>query len=760
MAMARPSRFGQDSGWGLGASLAVALVLTTVAVGALLTSRTAGKARVLERSVDLLEVEHLGRSFSDKVSLANSALLAGGRSITQDTALARQRFLDASERLRERLLAPEDQALVDAVWSAEQTHEAALLALRDTPEGPEQMAAQMAAREQLARAHARVREAQARLEGEVQARLTRAHQAALAADRWELGLLLLASSLGVVVASSLAWVLHRQLQPLKREAVSIEHRFQALVEGVRDYALVLLDARGRVASWSPGAERIQGWTEAEALGRPASLFYTSEEAAAGQSERDLARARNEERLQTEGWRQRKDGSRFWAEMSITALRDESGAPQGFAVVTRDITQQRRTERMQELLAEAGRVFHQSLDPDLTVAELARLLVPEVADGCILYLLTPAGELRPRAVTHVQPEREASLWESLRRFPPRPGTSPHIWEVMRSGRSFLDVEASGLQLEMVAESPQHRVLIERLGIGSSLVVPVRAGSRTLGVFVLMTARGHRRFAPGDQVLVEELAGRAALALENTRLLREAREAVDLIAVTAHDLGNPLHALQLLLRKVQRAQEADQGEVARQGLTAARGQAQRLGQLLHDLLDLSRLSSNTQVLDTSPVDLGELAREVVDRFAESAAQAGCTLTLEAQAGQVGRWDRIRLDRIITNLIANALKFGRGHPVTVRVAALDAEHTRLVVRDEGVGIAPEAQRRVFERYEREPTARAEPGYGLGLYIVRQLVESHGGTIRLDSVPGRGATFTVDLPRMPRSVEEAARAEPVSLQ
>ncbi|WP_304988533.1 PAS domain-containing sensor histidine kinase [Corallococcus sp. CA053C] len=734
----------------------MALVLAAVVVGALLTTRTVGKARVLERSLDLLEVEQLGRAFSDKVSLANSAMLAGGRTLSQDTALARQRFLDTAERLRARLSAPEDQTLVDAVWSAEQAHEAALHALQEMPEGREQTAA----RERLARTHVQVREAQARLEGEVHSRLTRAHQAALEADRWELGLLLLASSLGVAVAAALAWVLHRQLHPLKREAVASAHRFQALVEGVRDYALVLLDARGRVASWNPGAERIKGWTEAEILGRPASLFYTSEEAAAGQAERDLARALNEGRLHSEGWRQRKDGSRFWAEMSITALRDEAGAPQGFAVVTRDITEQRRTERMQELLAEAGRVFHQSLDPDLTVAELARLLVPEVADGCILYLLTPAGELRPRAVTHVRPEREASLWESLRRFPPRPGTSPHIWEVMRTGRSRLDVDASRPELERAADNSQHRVLIERLGVGSSLVVPVRVGSRTLGVFVLMTARGHRLFTQGDQVLVEELAGRAALALENTRLLREAREAVDLIAVTAHDLGNPLHALQLLLNRVRRAQAAGQGEVVRQGLMAASGQAERLGQLLHDLLDLSRLSSDTQVLDTTPVDLGELTREVVDRFAESAAQAGCTLTLEAEAGQVGQWDRIRLDRVVTNLVSNALKFGRGHPVKVRVTALDAEHARLVVRDEGVGIAPDAQRRVFERFEREPTMKIEPGYGLGLYIVRQLVDAHGGTIRVESMPGQGATFTVDLPRVPRSVEEAARAEPVSIQ
>nr|WP_253900261.1 ATP-binding protein [Corallococcus carmarthensis] len=740
----------------MGASLVVALVLLAVAVGALLLTRASVQSRVMERSLDLQEVGQLGRAFSDKVSLANSALLAGGQSLVQDTARARQRFLDTSQRLSARLGSNEDLELVEQVRAAEQVHDAALRALLDasTPQD------QKLARERLSRAHGRVRDAQAQLERKVQERLARENQAALLTDRWETALLLLASLLGLLLASALAWVLHRRLHPLKREAAASAHRFQALVEGVRDYALVLLDARGRVASWNPGAERIKGWGEAEILGRPHSVFYTSEESAAGKPERELSRALQEGRLRTEGWRQRKDGSRFWAEVSITALRDEDGTPQGFSVVTRDITEQRRTERMQELLAEAGRVFHQSLDPDLTAAEVARLLVPEVADGCILYLLTPAGELRPRAVTHVQPEREASLWESLRRFPPRAGMPPVVWEVLRTGRSRMDEEVETQDVEASAETPEHLLLIERVGIGSSMVVPLRAGSETLGAFVLLTARGHRRFTQTDQVLVEELAGRAALALENTRLLREAREAVDLIAVTAHDLGNPLHALQLLLSKVQRAQAAGRDEDVRQGLVAARGQAQRLGQLLHNLLDLSRLSSGKRLLDAAPMDLGELAREVVERFAEAAAQAGCDLRLEVEQGQVGQWDRIRLDRVVTNLLSNALKFGRGHPVSVSVSALDVEHSRLRVRDEGVGIAPEAQRRVFERFERERSAKTEAGYGLGLYIARQLVEAHGGIIHLESVPGRGATFTVDLPRIPRLVEELSVAESPPLQ
>jgi signal transduction histidine kinase len=153
----------------------------------------------------------------------------------------------------------------------------------------------------------------------------------------------------------------------------------------------------------------------------------------------------------------------------------------------------------------------------------------------------------------------------------------------------------------------------------------------------------------------------------------------------------------------------------------------------------------VLDTEELDLAKLVREVVERHADQATAAGCAVSLCVDEGATGQWDRQRLDRVVTNLVSNALKFGRGQPVEVRVHA-DGEHARFTVKDAGIGISAEAQQRLFRRFQRVHGSQ-HAGTGLGLYIVRQLVEAHGGTIHVQSRAGEGAEFTVELPRIPRA-------------
>jgi signal transduction histidine kinase len=231
---------------------------------------------------------------------------------------------------------------------------------------------------------------------------------------------------------------------------------------------------------------------------------------------------------------------------------------------------------------------------------------------------------------------------------------------------------------------------------------------------------------------------ALARENARLRAEVQGAFELVGVAAHDLGNPLLALQLRLQRL-RAQTR-QDPRAQEGLALVEREARRMGLLVHDLLDLSRLSAGRLPLDLEELDLAALAREVAERFSDQATAAGSALVVHAPGPVRGRWDRQRMDRVATNLLSNALKFGQGHPVEVHVLA-DGDRVRLAVRDHGVGLPPDAQGRLFGRFERLG-ATGRPGTGLGLYIVHQLVEAHGGTIHVSSRPGHGATFTIELP------------------
>jgi len=190
---------------------------------------------------------------------------------------------------------------------------------------------------------------------------------------------------------------------------------------------------------------------------------------------------------------------------------------------------------------------------------------------------------------------------------------------------------------------------------------------------------------------------------------------------------------------------------------RRNVERLSRLITNLLDISRIGEGRLALELEPVDLSDLVCEVAGRFEDELSRAGSTLQLDVPGPVVGRWDRLRLDQVVTNLVANAVKYGPGKPIEVWVRT-DGDRVDLAVRDHGIGIPREAQQRIFERFERAVSDRHFGGFGLGLWISRRIVESLGGTIGVESEPGQGATFTVELwrePRRPVATEQSAPAE-----
>lgn len=753
--MRRPGSFARRIAVGLTASLVVSLAIAAITALALRSLLTGDEDVTVSRVLHVAEVERLRGAFHEKIAAQRAWDAWSDSNALVDSEVARQRFLETLGDLRSHAVTGEEVRALEVLSLAEREHESATVAL-------EAVRAQGAAPDALERSFRRVREARRRVDEALdelawltEHRVKLGERHAEESERRALWLILCVATLGVLVAMVLAWVLSRALWPLHHEARATEARFRLLVEGVKDYALYLLDPEGRVASWNPGAERIQGWHAEEIIGRPGALLYPPEAMAEGLPRRELERAAREGRLESEGVRLRKDGTRFWAESLLTPLRDPGGGLEGYAVLTRDITERKRVERAQHLFAEAERLFLAAPDPDQAVAELARLLVPELADGCVLALLDASGEPRAHTVVHASPEKQRVL-RALIHASPRWRERPHGLErVLRTGQSELIVEATPERLRDAAVDAGQLALLAQLGAVSSLSVPLRAGGRTLGALTLLSQRPERRFTHTDQVFVEELAGRTALSLENARLLHETQAALELIGVAAHDLGNPLNALQLMLGKLRRSPPADAAKLS-ESLAAAMRYTQRLGRLLHNLLDLSRLSSGKLELEVGEVDLAELVHDAVARYADQAAEAGSQLVVDVRPGVVGRWDRLRLERVLTNLLSNAFKYGRGHPIELRVERTDG-HGRLSVRDHGPGIPPEQQRRIFERFKKAPAqGEKKEGFGLGLYIVRQLVEAHGGAVLVESREGEGATFTVELPLLPPGREVDATTQP----
>jgi PAS domain S-box-containing protein len=228
--------------------------------------------------------------------------------------------------------------------------------------------------------------------------------------------------------------------------------------------------------------------------------------------------------------------------------------------------------------------------------------------------------------------------------------------------------------------------------------------------------------------------------------EAIEARDqMLSIASHELKAPLTSMLLKLQMIRLGLEQPRAENlrTRRLLDQAIAQTERMAKLIDSLFDLSKLRSSTFELTREATDLCRLVHEVADRFSADLAQAGCALEIDCHYGElVGRWDRMRVEQLLTNLLSNAMKFGRGHPVRVEVRPEKDDRVEIRVRDGGIGIRPEDQERIFDRFERAGSLSRDSGMGLGLYIARRIVTAHGGSIRVESAPGSGATFIVSLP------------------
>jgi signal transduction histidine kinase len=299
----------------------------------------------------------------------------------------------------------------------------------------------------------------------------------------------------------------------------------------------------------------------------------------------------------------------------------------------------------------------------------------------------------------------------------------------------------------ARNERHLALLRSLGIKSVMIVPLSVRDRVFGAISLVTDRSGRRYTEDDLSLADDLAMRAGVAVENARLFHEAQEALRLreefLSIASHELKTPLTALQLqaqMLRRISRSGERDADGTERVLLGIER-QVKRLSRLTTDLLDVSRIAAGRFTLERSEIDLSALVESVAGRFDEELAAARAWISLRIQPGVSGQWDRHRLDQVASNLISNAIKYGRGSTVEVELSG-DGREARLVVADRGIGIAADDLRRIFERFERVETSERTGGLGLGLFIVREIVEAHGGRVWAESEPDGGARFIVQLP------------------
>ncbi|WP_437952058.1 ATP-binding protein [Sorangium sp. So ce296] len=407
-------------------------------------------------------------------------------------------------------------------------------------------------------------------------------------------------------------------------------------------------------------------------------------------------------------------------------------------------------RRSELLAEASSAFSASLDEASVAAALVRVAAERICTWCVLDLRKEGGACRVAAAHRA---REAARFAE--RFGPRelPLAEGGVGAVLTSGRPDLRVECAPRDVARALDIDDPG-RIQELGASSYLCVPLVTRGNVLGALSMVWVEPGERFEPPDFAVALDVAQRAALCLENARLLRLTREAVqireDFVAVASHELRTPLSALVLQIQGLTRAiGRADGGLPAEQSLAKlaqAEAQIERLTRLIDTLLDVTRINSGQLELSLEDVDLCDVAREVAGRLESELERAGCSLDLDVPESAIGRWDRLRIDQVITNLLTNAIKYGRGKPIQMRIS-VDGKSAVLQVMDQGIGIAQEYIARIFGRFERAAPTSSYGGLGVGLYIVDQILRAHGGSIQVESAPGMGARFQVALPLPPRA-------------
>ena len=420
------------------------------------------------------------------------------------------------------------------------------------------------------------------------------------------------------------------------------------------------------------------------------------------------------------------------------------------------------------LASASALLSRSLEEKTTLAAIASVIVPDIADVCRIDLLDADGVLQRKLTHHLDPKRA----EEIARFVSRSVSSAQTvgsfpWAIA-TGRTHLENFASP---DVVGgDDAAFHAFADTVGMRAVCVVPLVAGGRTIGAIAAIQAESGRRFSSDDGALVGELAQRAALALDNVRLFaasEAAREQAEVanrakdefIAMLGHELRNPLAPIVASLELMAR----QSGEPAASSRRIVTRQVAHLSRLVDDLLDVSRISSGKVELRQERVDL----RDVVERALE---QAEPLLGKRAAPPEVSvpdaavhvLGDPLRLTQVVCNLLTNAAKFSTGEQrIAIELSAQDGL-ARLVVADDGVGIAAELLPRIFERFVQgeQPLQRARGGLGLGLTIARNLVEMHHGTIVAESAgPGHGSRFIVTLPEAREDIVAGAGHRPGGL-
>ena len=497
-----------------------------------------------------------------------------------------------------------------------------------------------------------------------------------------------------------------------RSLAEVEQHFTELVSGVEDHAIFLLDPQGIIKSWNRGARLIKGYEAAEIIGQPFTRFYQQADIDRGWPAEELQRAAETGRFQDEGWRLRKDGTKIWANVVITALHGPEGKMRGFLKITRDLTERKQVE---ERLRQSEERF--------------RLMIESVQDYAI-FMLDPEGRV---ATWNLGAERIKGYTAS--EIIGRHFSEFYTSEDVASGKPARQLEIA--QREGHVEHEGWRVRKDRTQFWANVVITALYDSQgELRGFAKIT----RDMTDKRQVEQLQLAD---------------RHKNEFLAMLAHELRNPLAPIRngVELLKMTSSHEPEVHETTRM----MERQVVHLVRLVDDLLDVSRIVTGKIHVERLPVDVNNFVERAIEEVRPALDARGHQLIVTRPARPIViEGDLVRLAQVVSNLLANSIKYTDQPSQIDLTVELSGEHVIVRVRDTGVGMTPEELARIFNLFEQadNSVARSRGGLGIGLTLVKRIVEMHGGSVAASSPGlGLGSEFTV---RLPLARSSATQPEP----
>jgi PAS domain S-box-containing protein len=516
-------------------------------------------------------------------------------------------------------------------------------------------------------------------------------------------------------------------------------------------AIISIDEEHHIAQFNEGAEKIFGYSKTEAIGAPLDLLIP-ERVRAAHGSHVAGFTASPEAARKMGTRQsvivgrRKNGEEFPADAAISKL--EVGGTRVLTVVIRDVTEQKRVENEQRFLADLGAALATTLDYEETGSRLAEVVANGVSDFCIVDLVDDDGEMRRLRAVSRDPSRTL-ICNALEQVPLGAKHPPAIQSAVESRQPVVVQHPSFQDVAAPARSADQIEALRAVNLHSLMILPLIAHGRLLGTISFLFATPCPQDAGENLRLAQDIAHRAVLALDNARLYRAAQRAIkardEVLGIVAHDLRNPLAMILMQARLLQRHGSQPERRSQDSG-DAIRHAATRMDRLIQDLLDATRIEAGGLTIEPRRVNVAEVTSDAVRVEEPLASSMSLEIRLDLEQDLPDVWaDRDRLFQVFENLIGNAIKFTPpGGSITVGAARQETD-VLFWVKDTGVGIDIGDQPHVFDRFW-QGRAKERGGAGLGLPIVKGIVEAHGGRVWVDGALGQGSTFRFMIPTTQR--------------